>query len=227
MFLARATSLTRLGARRLCASPCTYEGEPAQRTLVAFKPDTLQRALLGETLARFERRGLKHALRGLERSANRARRGPPAGVAPRPTPRRPLRRDPCHHRLVGLKMVRPTRELVEAHYEEHRAQPFFERACTFLASGPVVASVWEGRGAISAVRSMIGVTEPLESAADSVRGAHGLHWRRNLVHGSDSVESAAREIGLWFGPDEIVSWEQALAPWLYELPTSRTTWDDG
>lgn len=124
-------------------------------------------------------------------------------------------------------MVRPTRELAEAHYEEHRERAFFERACTFLASGPVVASVWEGRGAIAAVRAMIGKTEPLDSPIDSVRGARGLHWRRNLVHGSDSAESAAREIGLWFEPAELVSWEQALAPWIYELPTSRTTWDDG
>jgi nucleoside-diphosphate kinase len=172
--------------RHLSTSPCTYEGELSQRTLIAFKPDTLQRGLLGELMQRFERRGLK---------------------------------------LVGLKMLQPSRALVEEHYEEHRDRAFFERACVFVASGPVVASVWEGRGAIAAVRSLIGKTEPLDCAPGTIRGDFGAHWRRNLVHGSDSVESADREINLWFSPEELQPWEQATAPWLYELPKSKITWD--
>ena len=178
--------MLRSALRRMTTSPCTYEGEPAQRTLIAFKPDTLQRGLLGELVQRFERRGLK---------------------------------------LVGLKMLRPSRALVEEHYHEHRGKPFFERACVFVASGPVVASVWEGRGAISAVRALIGKTEPLECPPGTIRGDFGAHWRRNLVHGSDSVESAEREIKLWFSPEELHPWEQATAPWLYELPDSKITWD--
>lgn len=130
-------------------------------------------------------------------------------------------------KLVGLKLVRPTRSLVEQHYAEHRDRDFFERACVFLASGPVVASVWEGRHAVSAVRAMCGsASEPHNCERGTIRGDFGLHWRRNLVHSSDSPEAAQREVALWFQPEELSSWEQALAPWLYELPTSRTTWGD-
>ena len=175
---------------RRISSVCTHDGERAERTFVAFKHDCLQRALLGETMTSFERRGLK---------------------------------------LVGLKMVTPTRELAEQHYIQHRDRDFFERACVFLASGPVVASVWEGRRAIGSVRTMCGgSSEPHDCELGTVRGNHGLHWRRNLVHSSDSPEAAAREISLWF-PDqavELAEWEQALAPWLYELPTSRITFED-
>lgn len=165
----------------------TYEGQPAERTFVAFKPDTLQRSLLGKQLSRFEQRGLQ---------------------------------------LCALKMLVPTRSLAEAHYAEHRGKSFFERVCIFLSSGPVVASVWEGRGAIGACRAMIGVTEPLESAPGTIRGDYGVHWRRNLVHGSDSPEAAAREVGLWFEPHEVMSWAPADRGWRYELPDSRIAWEE-
>ena len=179
----RPTAVARHLATR---APCTYEGLAAERTFVAFKPDTLQRSLLGEQLGRFERRGLQ---------------------------------------LRALKMLVPSRQLAEAHYAEHREKPFFERVCIFLSSGPVVASVWEGRGAIGACRAMIGVTEPLESAPGTTRGDFGVHWRRNLVHGSDSVEAAEREIGLWFEPHELLDWERADARWRYELPGTRIAWE--
>ena len=160
-------------------SPCTFEGELAQRTLIVFKPDTLQRALLGEVIQRFERRGLK---------------------------------------VVALKMLWPSLELAEEHYAEHRERHFFSRACGFISSGPVVASVWEGRDATATVRGMVGATEPLESPPGTVRGDYGVHWRRNLIHSSASPEEAAREVALWFRPDELVPWEQSTARWLYELP---------
>jgi nucleoside-diphosphate kinase len=168
-------------------SPCTHEGTPSQRTLLALKPDTVQRGLVGALLARFEQRGFK---------------------------------------VVGLKMLQPTRELAERHYEEHRGKHFYERACCFLTSGPVVAAVLEGREVISATRAMIGATEPLESAPGTIRFDYGAHWRRNLVHGSDSDEAAAREIELWFRPEELVGWEHSAAPWVYELPSARTRFDE-
>ena len=128
-------------------------------------------------------------------------------------------------KMVALKMLQPTRRLAEAHYQEHRGKCFFERACVMLCAGPVVASVWEGRRVVSAVRAMVGSTEPLDAAVGTIRADYAVHWRRNLVHASSSDEAAAREIALWFRPHEIVRWEQALAPWLYELPGSKTTFD--
>ncbi len=184
------SSVHRLASRRLSAPgamPCTYEGLAAERTFVAFKPDTLQRCLLGAQIGRFEARGLK---------------------------------------LLALKMLTPTRELAEAHYARHRDEPFFERVCIFLSSGPIVASVWEGRGAVGACRAMIGVTEPLESAPGTIRGDYGVHWRRNLVHGSDSLEAAEREIAIWFEPHELLSWDRAAERWLHELPGEVITWSE-
>ena len=121
-------------------------------------------------------------------------------------------------KVIGLKMLQPSRELAESHYEEHRGKAFYERACTFITSGPLVAAVLEGRGVIGATRAMIGGTEPLECAPGTIRFDYGAHWRRNLVHSSSDEQSAAREIALWFEPAEIVPWEPSLARWLCELP---------
>ena len=121
-------------------------------------------------------------------------------------------------KAVGFKMLWPTTELAHKHYEEHREREFFDRACGFLSSGPVVASVWEARGVIAAVRGMVGGTEPLDCSPGTIRGDYGVHWRRNLIHSSSDPESAVREIALWFEPHELVAWEQYAARWLYELP---------
>eukprot|EP00310_Coccolithus_braarudii_P025012 CAMPEP_0183332462 /NCGR_PEP_ID=MMETSP0164_2-20130417/1616_1 /TAXON_ID=221442 /ORGANISM="Coccolithus pelagicus ssp braarudi, Strain PLY182g" /LENGTH=95 /DNA_ID=CAMNT_0025501185 /DNA_START=305 /DNA_END=592 /DNA_ORIENTATION=+ len=94
-----------------------------------------------------------------------------------------------------------------------------------MCAGPVVASVWEGRAVVSAVRALVGSTEPLEAATGTIRADYGAHWRRNLVHASSSDAAAAREISLWFEPHEILPWEQALAPWLYELPGSKVAFE--
>ena len=129
-------------------------------------------------------------------------------------------------KVIGLKMLQPSRELAESHYEEHRGKAFYERACTFITSGPLVAAVLEGRGVIGATRAMIGGTEPLECAPGTIRFDYGAHWRRNLVHGSDSETAAAREIPLWFRPEELCQWEHCASSWVYELPTARTRFDE-
>jgi len=107
--------------------------------------------------------------------------------------------------IKALKIVRPSRELVERHYEIHRGKPFFEQTVNFMASGPVVAMVLEGENAIEVVRQMMGALDPLAAQPGSIRGDYALSTRENLVHGSDSVESAESEIRIWFDPEEILA----------------------
>ena len=122
--------------------------------------------------------------------------------------------------VVGLKLTVATRSLAEAHYADHRDRDFFERACVFLCSGPLVAVGVEGRGALSAIRRLIGSSpDPLLCDVGTIRGDLASHWRRNLVHGSDSPESASRELDLWF-PEGLLPAPSALSPYLYELPDS-------
>jgi nucleoside-diphosphate kinase len=102
--------------------------------------------------------------------------------------------------IVALKHMRVERELAEEHYEEHREKPFFSELVEFITSGPLVAMVIEGDSAVQAARQAIGATNPLEAHAGSIRGEYGIEVQANLVHGSDSPESATREIGLFF-PD--------------------------
>ena len=118
--------------------------------------------------------------------------------------------------LVGLKFMKVSRELAEKHYDVHKDKPFFENLVKFICSAPVVATVWEGDGVVAAARNLIGATNPLVSAPGTIRGDFGVSVGRNLIHGSDAVETANREIDLWFTPEELVSWERAISPWLYE-----------
>jgi nucleoside-diphosphate kinase len=107
------------------------------------------------------------------------------------------------YRLVELKLVHAERALLERHYEEHRSKPFFGPLVEFMLSGPVVAAVVEGHRAIEGFRSLAGSTEPTTAAPGTIRGDLGRDWgeqvQQNIVHGSDSPESAEREIGIWFG----------------------------
>ncbi|MCS7293090.1 MAG: nucleoside-diphosphate kinase [Gloeomargarita sp. SKYBB_i_bin120] len=118
--------------------------------------------------------------------------------------------------LVGLKMVRVSRELAEKHYDVHRERPFFPSLVDFITSGPVVAMVWEGDGVVAAARKMIGATNPLSAEPGTIRGDFGISIERNLIHGSDAIETAQREIALWFTPEELVAWRPAVQPWLVE-----------
>ena len=108
-------------------------------------------------------------------------------------------------RIAALKQIAPTKDLAERHYEVHRSQPFFSGVVQFITSGPVVAMVLEGPDAIVLVRLMMGKTRPTDAAPGTIRGDLATTTQQNLVHGSDSAETAASEIALWFSPEEIVA----------------------
>jgi nucleoside-diphosphate kinase len=101
-------------------------------------------------------------------------------------------------RILALRHLTVTRELAERHYSEHAERPFFGELVEFITSGPIVAMVLEGEGAVKAARQVIGATDPLEAATGSIRGDFAVEMGQNMVHGSDSPESAAREAGLFF-----------------------------
>eukprot|EP00462_Mataza_sp_D1_P006210 CAMPEP_0175125480 /NCGR_PEP_ID=MMETSP0087-20121206/3336_1 /TAXON_ID=136419 /ORGANISM="Unknown Unknown, Strain D1" /LENGTH=88 /DNA_ID=CAMNT_0016407315 /DNA_START=281 /DNA_END=547 /DNA_ORIENTATION=- len=88
-----------------------------------------------------------------------------------------------------------------------------------------MAMVWEGRGIIKAVRKMVGPTEPLECNPGTIRGDFGAHWRRNIVHAADSPESVHKEVEMWFKPEELIEWDDSKAPWIYELPNAKQSFD--
>ena len=129
------------------------------RTLILVKPDAFERALTGEIIARFERKGL---------------------------------------RIVALKYMTVERDLAEEHYAEHRDKPFYSDLVGFITSGPVVAMVLEGDEAVRSARQVIGATNPLEAAPGSIRGDFAIDIQANMVHGSDSAESAEREARIFF-----------------------------
>ena len=100
--------------------------------------------------------------------------------------------------LTALQMVLPTREQAEAHYGVHRGKPFFEGVVDFISSGPVVAMIWEGDDIVALARKMMGATKPADSLPGTIRGDYANTIEQNLIHGSDSVENAQMEIGIWF-----------------------------
>ena len=146
-----------------------------ERTFVMFKPDCLERGLLGRILCRFEEKGL---------------------------------------RITAMKMLRVTPDLAKQHYAEHVSKPFYPSLEEFITASPVVATVMEGPEVIRVVREMLGATSGLKAAAGTIRGDYSASRQMNLVHASDSPESAAREIGIYFQPHEILSWDPTLACWL-------------
>lgn len=137
-----------------------------ERTLILVKPDGVERGLVGDVLARIERKG---------------------------------------YRLDRLELLEPTQEQLAAHYAEHDGKPFYQPLVDFMSSGPVVALVASGAGVIRGFRVMAGVSDPTEAASGTIRGDLSRDWgenvQKNIVHGSDSVESAEREIAIWFPED--------------------------
>ncbi len=107
-------------------------------------------------------------------------------------------------KIVALKIMKITPELAEKHYSEHKGKPFFADLVNFITSGPVAAMVLEGENVISTVRAMMGATNPQDAAPGTIRGDFALTIDENIIHGSDSPESAMREIGLFFKEEEIV-----------------------
>jgi nucleoside-diphosphate kinase len=146
-----------------------------QRTLIIFKPDCLQRRLVGAILQRFESKGL---------------------------------------RIAALKLIRVDRAVAEKHYAEHKGKPFFEGLIGFITSTPVIVGVLEGNEAIAVVRSLLGATSGVAAAPGTVRGDLSISKQNNLVHGSDSSESADREIALWFHPEEVIDYAIAGEDWV-------------
>jgi nucleoside-diphosphate kinase len=118
-------------------------------------------------------------------------------------------------RLVGLKILLPSQELVAEHYAIHKERPFYPSLLKFLTSGPTVAVVLEGRKAIAVVRDMIGKTDAAEAAPGTIRGDFSLSKQNNLVHASDSAESAAVEIALWFKQEELLHYDPVDHVWVH------------
>lgn len=117
-------------------------------------------------------------------------------------------------KIVGMKMLRVTKELSAKHYAEHVSKPFYPLLEQFITSGPVIALVAEGPRAVSVVRTMMGPTNGAEAAPGTVRGDFGVSRQMNLMHGSDSVEAARKEIDVYFKPDELLSYDATLAGWV-------------
>ena len=118
--------------------------------------------------------------------------------------------------LVGLKVMQVSRELAEKHYGVHKERPFFNGLIEFITSAPVIAMVWEGENVVSAARNIIGATNPTTAAPGSIRGDFGVSIGRNLIHGSDAIETAQTEVALWFAEEELVDWKPVRQSWLYE-----------
>ncbi len=147
-----------------------------ERTFIMVKPDGVQRGLVGEVIARFEKKGLQP---------------------------------------VGIKLMQITPELAALHYGEHKGKPFYESLVNFIISGPVVAMVWEGDSVVSLARTLIGATDPKQAAPGTIRGDLAVFTGNNIIHGSDSVESAKREIGLFFTDEELCSYQISNNEWVY------------
>lgn len=117
-------------------------------------------------------------------------------------------------KLVGLKLMVASRETAERHYAEHRERPFFAGLVDFITSAPLVALAFDGLNAIAVCRAINGATRPHEAAPGSIRGDFALETGQNLVHASDSPESAARELAIWFAPGELLGYERAVDAWV-------------
>ncbi len=119
-------------------------------------------------------------------------------------------------KIVAMKMLSVSKDLAERHYAEHREKPFFQSLVDYITSGPVVAMVVEGKNAVKVVRTLVGATNPQEALPGTIRGDFGMDIGRNVIHASDSLESAEREISLFFKPEEIVEYKRIDEDWLYE-----------
>ncbi len=117
--------------------------------------------------------------------------------------------------LVGLKLIQISPELAAKHYGEHVGKPFYGELLEFITSGPVVAMVWQGLNAVAVARTMMGKTNPADAAPGTIRGDLAVFMGNNVVHGSDSPESAEREIKLFFSSTELVSYNKVCDCWLY------------
>ncbi len=119
-------------------------------------------------------------------------------------------------KLVAMKMLHLSMEIASRHYGEHEGKPFYEGLIDFITSAPVVAMIWEGDDAIAMIRSMVGATDPRKSEPGSIRGDLAVFTGKNVVHASDSLTSAEREIALFFSEDDICPYEMPQENCLYD-----------
>ena len=119
-------------------------------------------------------------------------------------------------RIVALRLLQVDEAMARRHYAEHEGKPFFEGLITYITSSPIIAAVFEGSDAVAAVRQSLGVTNPLEATPGTIRGDFALEIGRHLVHGSDGVESAEREIGIFFADHPPLSWARDVDRWVFE-----------
>lgn len=118
-------------------------------------------------------------------------------------------------KLVGAKLMTISTALAEEHYAEHKERPFFNELVDFITSGPVFAMAWEGENVIAIAREMMGKTNPADASPGTIRGDYGLTVGKNVIHGSDSPESAQRELKLFFKEEELVSYHKQDSAWIY------------
>ncbi|GGC87307.1 nucleoside diphosphate kinase [Thalassobacillus devorans] len=118
-------------------------------------------------------------------------------------------------KLAGAKLMNIPSELAEKHYGEHKEKPFFGELVGFITSGPVFAMVWEGENVIAAARQMMGKTNPQDAMPGTIRGDFGVTVGKNVIHGSDSPESAEREISLFFDEEQVVTYDKNDNDWVY------------
>jgi nucleoside-diphosphate kinase len=119
-------------------------------------------------------------------------------------------------RLAGAKFMAVSQELAEEHYAIHKGKPFYEGLIRYITSSPVMAMVWEGPKAVAAVRQTMGATRPTEAAPGTLRHDFALEVGRNLTHASDSPENGEKEVALWFGSQELVTWDRSTEVWIFE-----------
>jgi len=148
-----------------------------ERTFLMFKPDAVQRGIMGRIMCRLEDKGFKP---------------------------------------IAMKLMRIPRELAERHYGEHKGKSFYEPLLEYITSGPSLCMVWEGDNIISVMRNMMGVTNPQDASSGTIRGDFGQQTGRNIIHGSDSPETAKREIELFFNDYELQSYGMSVDRWLFE-----------
>ncbi len=119
-------------------------------------------------------------------------------------------------KLIGMKFMSIPKATAEKHYGEHKGKKFYDSLISYITSGPVLAMVWEGKNVVSVCRGMMGKTDPQDSAPGTIRGDYGMDLGVNIIHGSDSPESAEREISIFFAPEELVEYERSADRWTYE-----------
>ncbi|KAM4066621.1 nucleoside diphosphate kinase domain-containing protein [Hirsutella rhossiliensis] len=124
-------------------------------------------------------------------------------------------------KLVAMKLIHPSKEHMQEHYQDLKTKPFFNDLVDFMSSGPVCAMVWEGLDVVKTGRVMLGATDPLASAPGTIRGDFAIHLGRNVCHGSDSVESAQKEIKQWFKGEVLINYRSSGKEWVYDLKDKR------